>query len=261
MDAREAGLHWEKNAEAWTVLSRQGYDIYRDGLNTPAFLAALPDIAGLTGLDVGCGEGHNTRLLAARGARLVGVDISPAFIRFAAAAQPGTGRPIRYSIGSALALPFTSGAFDFATAFMSLMDLPDQAAAFDEIFRVLRPGGFLQFSITHPCFTTPYRRQLRSPDGPAYAVEVGRYFDRPDGRIDRWTFSAAPPDLRSSYPPFEVPIFHRTLSEWIMTILRAGFTLEHIAEPSADEAAVRSFPALQDTQITAYFLHLRCRKP
>ncbi len=48
-------------------LARAGFDVYRDALNTPAFLAVLPDVRGQRGLDVGCGEGHNTRLLAERG--------------------------------------------------------------------------------------------------------------------------------------------------------------------------------------------------
>ena len=52
--------YWEENAEAWTRLSRRGYDVYRDHLNTPAFLAMLPDVRGLAGLDIGCGEGNNT---------------------------------------------------------------------------------------------------------------------------------------------------------------------------------------------------------
>jgi ubiquinone/menaquinone biosynthesis C-methylase UbiE len=40
---------------------------------------------------------------------------------------------------------------------MSLMDIPETEHAFAEIFRVLRPDGFLQFSISHPCFETPHR--------------------------------------------------------------------------------------------------------
>src|SRR5262245_17475433 len=76
MDHEEVGRLWNGNAEAWTKLARAGFDVYRDYLNTPAFLALLPDIAGLTGLDIGCGEGHNTRLLARRGARVTGIDIA-----------------------------------------------------------------------------------------------------------------------------------------------------------------------------------------
>ena len=65
------------------MLSRAGYDVYRDYLNTPAFFAILPDVRGLIGLDIRCGEGHNTRLLAHRGARVMGIDASPTFIRYA----------------------------------------------------------------------------------------------------------------------------------------------------------------------------------
>jgi ubiquinone/menaquinone biosynthesis C-methylase UbiE len=64
MDHRQAGRYWEGNALAWTLLSRQGWDVYRDAVNTPAFLHLLPDVNGKKGLDVGCGEGHNTRLFA-----------------------------------------------------------------------------------------------------------------------------------------------------------------------------------------------------
>ena len=60
---------WEHNAAAWVELSRAGYDVYRDLVNTPAFLAMLPDVAGLVGIDLGCGEGHNTRLVRDRGAQ------------------------------------------------------------------------------------------------------------------------------------------------------------------------------------------------
>jgi hypothetical protein len=53
---------WEANAAAWVELTRAGYDVNRDLVNTPAFLAMLPDVGGLVGIDLGCGEGHNTRL-------------------------------------------------------------------------------------------------------------------------------------------------------------------------------------------------------
>jgi SAM-dependent methyltransferase len=87
MDHEEVGRYWDENAEVWTELVRAGYDHYRDGPNTPAFLAMLPEIRGLSGLDVGCGEGHNTRLLADRGARSVGTDISGNFGRHAREAE------------------------------------------------------------------------------------------------------------------------------------------------------------------------------
>ena len=80
MNHREVGRYWDGNADAWTKLARAGYDVYRDYLNTPAFFAMLPNVEGLLGLDIGCGEGHNTRLLASQGARVVAIDIAETFI-------------------------------------------------------------------------------------------------------------------------------------------------------------------------------------
>ena len=67
---------WTANAPAWIELSRAGYDVFRDLVNTPAFLKMLPPVQGLRCLDLGCGEGHNPRLLAARGAEVVALDIA-----------------------------------------------------------------------------------------------------------------------------------------------------------------------------------------
>ncbi len=152
MNHKEAGRFWNESAESWVTLARAGYDIYRDHLNTPTFFAMLPDVQGLAGLDIGCGEGHNTRLLSQRGARVTAVDISEVFIAHAKQHERETPLGINYQIASAVDLPFADGSFDFAVAFMSLMDVPETDRALAEAHRVLRSGGFLQFSIAHPCF-------------------------------------------------------------------------------------------------------------
>ena len=261
MDHLEAGKFWNANAEAWTKLARAGYDIYRDRLNTPAFLAMLPPVEGLAGLDIGCGEGHNTRLVAKRGARLTGLDIAETFIRHARAEEARVPLGIAYVHGSAVELPFADGSFDFATAFMSLMDVPETGRVLAEAFRVLKPGGFLQFSITHPCFNPPHRRNLRDDDRLTYAIEVGDYFVDARGRVDEWIFGAAPEAVRSRLPAFKVPRFHRPLAEWLNLLVAAGFILEQFAEPCPDEETLRDYPALQDAKVAAYFLHIRVRKP
>src|SRR6266540_3446140 len=123
MDHEEVGRLWNTNADAWTTLARAGYDVYRDYLNTPAFFAMLPDVEGLVGLDIGCGEGYNTRLLAKRGARVTAIDIAEVFIAHAQATEKETPLAIDYQVASAVDLLFPDATFDFATAFMSLMDV------------------------------------------------------------------------------------------------------------------------------------------
>lgn len=142
---------WNENAEVWTRLARSGYEVYRDAFNTPMFLAMLPPVAGRRGLDIGCGEGTNTRLVAECGAYMTAVDIAEVFVRNAAGMESADAPPVDYGVASTVALPFAKGTFDFATAFMSLMDIPETDAVLAGAYRVLKPGGFLQFSITHPC--------------------------------------------------------------------------------------------------------------
>jgi SAM-dependent methyltransferase len=260
MDHQEVGELWNQNAEAWTRLSRAGCDVYRDYFNTPSFLRMLPDIQGLRGLDIGCGEGHNTRLLAGRGARMDAIDISDVFIRYARESEVEESLGIVYQQASAVDLPFGDQSFDFATGFMSFMDIPETEKVISEAYRVLKPSGFLQFSVSHPCFQPARWKWILDEKGNRSAMACGDYFSITDGLIDEWMFSAVPDDLKGMYPDFRIPRFDRTLSFWMNLLMDTGFALEQIQEPYADAEAIRQHPVLADTRIIAYFLHVRCRK-
>jgi ubiquinone/menaquinone biosynthesis C-methylase UbiE len=261
MNHADVGRFWNSNADTWTELARAGYDVYRDRFNTPGFFELLPAVTGLAGLDIGCGEGHNTRLLAERDARVTGVDIARRFVAHARAAEVAEPRGIGYGVASAVQLPFADASFDFATAFMSLMDVPETDRVLAEARRVLKPGGFLQFSITHPCFDTPHRRNLRDASGRTYAFEVGDYFRSADGEIEEWLFHAAPPHVKQERAKFRIPRFRRTLAQWLNLLIDSGFQIERVAEPRPSDEAVRDSPGVQDAQVVAYFLHIRARKP
>ena len=261
MDHREVGRYWNDNADAWTKLARAGYDVYRDHLNTPAFFEMLPDIQGLSGLDIGCGEGHNTRLLAERGAMITAIDISDRFIQHAQQLERQEAAGITYRVASAGKLPFADSTFDFTTGFMSFMDIPETGRALAEAYRVLKPGGFMQFSITHPCYDTPHRLNLRDEKGLTYAIEVGRYFENLEGHVTEWLFGAAPPHAKEDLPNFKTPRFTRTISQWLNLLIDTGFRLERIEEPRPSDQKVLECPDIQDAQVVAYYLHIRARKP
>jgi len=185
------------------------------------------------------------------------IDVAAGFV--GATAEHLGSRGIRYTVASGMLLPFAARVFDFAAAFMSLMDLGAPERALPEIARVLRRGGFLQFSILHPCFSPPHRRLVRDRRGAPCAIEVGRYFDRTDGEIDRWLFSAAPPEAKAGLAPFETPLFHRTLADWLNAIAAARFRVEHCVEPMADLATAARVRELADTRIAPNFLLMRRR--
>lgn len=259
-DASVAAL-WDANAPVWTELARHGYDQYRDYINSPAFMALLPDVRGLNGLDVGCGEGYNTRLVAARGARMTALDVSPHFIECAVHTEREKPLGIRYLLGSALHLPFPDASFDFVMSTMCLMDLQDYEGALDEITRVLVPGGFLQCSILHPCHMMAGSEWVKDGRGQRCGLTIRDYFDQPASYIEEWIYGAAPRELTSSMRKFRIARFPRTLSGWLNPILERGLVLERIEEPRPSKRLIRKYPRLADARIVAYFLLLRCRKP
>lgn len=88
-------------------------------------------------LDAGCGTGANLQLLQARG-HAIGVDISEQAIAFCRARGIPSDRAFLASLS---ALPFPDEAFDLAVSFDVICNIPDDAAAFAELARVLKPGG------------------------------------------------------------------------------------------------------------------------
>ncbi|MFP4052544.1 MAG: class I SAM-dependent methyltransferase [Phycisphaerae bacterium] len=255
MDHDATARLWEQNAETWTQLTRAGYDTCRTSFNTPRFLEALPPVSTLRGLDIGCGEGCNTRAVAALGPHMDAVDVSPTFIRHASRTEADRPLGIRYHVASAHALPFDDATFDFAVAFMSFMDIPDPDKTFAEARRVLKPGGFLQFSILHPCFCTRLRRWI-TEDGRRVGVLCGEYWNN-DPWAEEWTFGAAPPEVRQQVPKFRTVCVMRTMSQWVNTLLAAGFRLDWMGEPRPTVEEARGHRGLESDRTAANFLHIR----
>lgn len=188
------------------------------------------------------------------------IDIAPTFIRHAQETEQTEPLGIEYSVADATDMPFAPNSFDFATAFMSMMDMADHGAALSETARVLRPGGFFQFSILHPCFVPPRRKVLREPNGTTRAVEIGGYFDATDGRIDTFRFENLPEEERQRTEPFRVPRFHRTLSGWVDLMGAAGLIIDRFGEPRVSVEVAKAVPVLEDTLVAPPFLHIRVLK-
>lgn len=254
------GKFWDANAADWTKLARAGCDVFRDHVNTPAFMSMLGEVKGLKGLDIGCGEGHNTRLIASRSAAMTAVDISEVFINQARQKEQEQPLGIEYKIASAVELPFSDAEFDFAVATMSFMDIPETERVISEAYRILKPGGFLQFSICHPCFVRPDMDWITDDNGKRVAMKVKDYYSDVNGDIEEWIFSDIPGELQENVGNFRIPAFTRILSKWLNLLIETGFVLEKFAEPKAEDEAVKKYPSLSITQIVAWFLIIRCRR-
>lgn len=105
-------------------------------------------------LDLACGRGFFSQRL--RGAldgavRIIGVDLSETILRVAQVEQEG----MPLVLGNAERLPFTEGAFDVVLAISTFEHMEEPRPIIEEIYRVLKPQGYLYISLHKP-FLDPF---------------------------------------------------------------------------------------------------------
>jgi ubiquinone/menaquinone biosynthesis C-methylase UbiE len=124
-------------------------------------LAALGDVSGLTILIDGIGTGLDLPFLP-RGARYVGVDLTPAMLHRARASAHAIDFPLQLARGDAMALPFPDRAFDRVIMHLILAVVPQAPPALAEAARVVKPGGFIHIfdKFLRPGQRAPVRRLL-----------------------------------------------------------------------------------------------------
>lgn len=99
--------------------------------------------AGERVLDVGCGAGVTALTLAEMGYQVSGLDLAPQMIALAQEAAQQQNLGVDFRIGSAESLPYPDGHFKAVIALGLFGNLPDEASALSELWRVLAPDGWL----------------------------------------------------------------------------------------------------------------------
>ncbi len=198
-------------------------DWYDDWLGDGASLGedpfALPllelvgPVAGQRICDLACGQGRVSRYLADQGAIVVGIDVSNKMLDIARTLA---------TCGDA--------EFDGVLCNMALMDIADLDATLTSAARVLRPGGWLGFSVLHPCFNTPLSADMVDDTGRSHRTVTGYFAEgywRSDQRLG---------------PAGKIGAYHRTLATFLNGLTGAGFNLAKVIEIPATTASWREVP-------------------
>ena len=215
---------WHEHADAYAEVvagreERSGTDPL-----VARLLECLGDVAGRDALDAGCGEGFLARLMAARGARVTGIDVSPRLVELARG-RPGADA-IDYRVADlSQPLPELAGRFDRIGSMLVLNDVPDHRGFAANLAGMARPGARAALAFNNP-YSFPHRGEGHVHD----------YF----ASGTRGVYGGMSKLLGD-----EVRYHHRTLEEYLDAFLAAGWRLAkladvaHVAPPPPGE---RRFP-------------------
>ncbi len=235
------GDGWEGSAASWIADMGERGDYAREFVLDVPMLARVTGRGFTTALDVGCGEGRFCRALREQGIAAIGIDPTEALIRQARLRDP-TGE---YRLGRAERLEFAAASFDLVVSYLTLIDIPDIAAAIAEMARVLRPGGTLLIANLNSFVTAgPPSGWIRGERGEVALFPIDAYLhERP-----QWV----------SWRGIRIENWHRPLSRYMTLLLGQGLILTHFAEPGpsgGDPARAAQFRRVP------YFHIMEWRKP
>ena len=249
---QDIGRMWSDMAQEWDAGYTEEGDASRRFLLNDALFRMVGDVTGQRILDAGCGAGYLSRLLARRGADVVGVDVAEGLLALARARSSGRGSAPTYHQGSLSHMPFLPDAsFHAVVSMVVLQDVRDYEGAVAELDRVLRPGGRVAFTITHPCFNgLPGYGWERHP------FDSTRPEDRWYWRVDHY-FARVREDwdwLGSTVS------YHRPLTDYMAPWLARGYVLAHFEEPEPAPDVLAAYPSHDAYTRIPYFLALAWRK-
>lgn len=212
-------ISWNKIGYEWCNHAQN--NDFRMHYIMPYTLQKLGNVAGKSVLDLGCGEGGYSRELAKRQAVVTAVDCNNFFIEYCIDHANLDGLNIKHSICNSNNLcDLDDESFDIVLCSMMLMDCEDLEGTLKEIYRVLKKDGILFASVLHPCFTGKNVHSEKYDNETKRRVIIDDYFSPSE-----WEESLSK-NLSNT-----VIWRHRTLSDYIKSIIKCGLTISDLNEP------------------------------
>ncbi|RKD30604.1 class I SAM-dependent methyltransferase [Thermohalobacter berrensis] len=203
----------------------------------PGTLALLPDVNNKRVLDAACAAGWYTEWLIEHGAKVTAIDFSPKMIEMTRKRVGDRAEIIRTDLNRPLDF-LEDKNFDLVISSLTLHYIKNWNNVMKEFNRILKPSGYLVFSVHHPFMDfTVFNRENY------FAIELlDDEWDTHEGKV-------------------KVQFYRRPLKDIISPVIKSGFMIEKLDEPMPTEEFKRKQPeSYQRLTKRPQFLFLRCKK-
>lgn len=213
MSIQDGANTYDDFAEKWSRMQKD--QRMGDDLPLSVLLDLVGDPTGLNTLDAGCGSGYVSRILADRGARVTGIDVSRRMIELAKAESDD---PIDYRVsGLSKPLPEFSAAFDLVVGHFVINDIPDHVGFARTVGNLTKQGGRLVLMGNNPYSAVP-REKAKD------------YFDSGTSVVYHGIAQAT---------GIQVFYYQRTLEEYSSVFRDAGFLLRTLSDVRPTDEMLR----------------------
>lgn len=217
---------YDSYAEKIASLLRSGTQKPHAFIEKPAMLGLLPNLHGKIVLCAGCGTGEECGELLQRGAEVYGFDISSASVELAQRAFPEAH--LRVMDMHDLAV-YADEQFDFIYSSLLLHYAERPQEILTQLYRVLKPGCTMQFSVAHPLkWAAEVKRDPVDETKKAFLMGYDTY-QKPAHVYGDYLNVTKVTQKPQGYPV--ITYWNRPISDWLRIIRRAGFTLVDFVEP------------------------------
>ncbi|KAF7771267.1 hypothetical protein PCIT_a4339 [Pseudoalteromonas citrea] len=214
------------------------HNIYNAHYERPSLQALMGDMTNLNVLDLGCGSGIYAQYLLEKGAsRVTCIDASVDMVTLV---NTLLGNKVHaYQQDLTLGLPNEkTDSVDVVVCPLMIHYLADLTPFFTEVYRVLKPGGYMVFSTHHPCAESELRH-------------ANNYFDTQEV-VEQWNTVGT---------PLEVRFYRRSLTNIMQAITQSGFVVSALSEGQVDPVVkTRCEKTYKKLSTRPAFIFVRCNK-
>lgn len=244
MEKAGPGFYDDDAVFATYTQHRQRPGTANDSLEKPVILELVGSVANKRILDLGCGDAAiGKEFLNSSATGYVGVEGSRKMAALAIQTLAGTsGQVIQQTIESWID---SSETFDLVLARLSLHYVADLAPVFANVFRALKVGGQLVFSVEHPVITSCDRGWTSGTP-------------RQDWIVDNYFVTGV---REVNWMGGSVRKYHRTVENYFRLLQTAGFQVENLREAHPQRERFHNPETYERRRRIPLFLILSARKP